>query len=135
MSHRKAGGAPRKTAVGDQSAHLVEFHRFQVGSGIEHLLHAGASARTFIADHHHVAGTDGLAEDAVAGLFLGIKDPGGTGECQHGGIHTGSFHDAAVTGDIAVKDRQPAIAGIGIRDAADAPFLPVGIRDLIIVAL
>ena len=40
---------------GEDGAGFAEVHGFQIGSRIEHFLHAGAAARAFVADHNDIA--------------------------------------------------------------------------------
>jgi hypothetical protein len=50
MADREARRAAGEAAVGDQRADFPESLRLEVAGGIEHFLHAGAAARTLVAD-------------------------------------------------------------------------------------
>ena len=104
--HEAVGGAA-EAAVGDQRDVVAEAAADQRGGDAEHLAHAGAAGRTFVADHDHVAGL------AIA-------------PCLHGGERVlprsrtrapclrsacalaGKFQDAAFRREIAVQDRVAA---------------------------
>jgi len=135
MADGKPGGSARKTAIGDQSAHLVEFHRLEVGGRVEHLLHTRPATGAFVADDHHVARLNGFTQDAVAGLLLRIKNPGTPPELQNRRIYARRLEDTAVAGHIPVEHRQSAILAVGMRQVTDASRAAVGIGLRIVIFL
>ena len=132
MADGKAGGAAAETAVGEEGAFLPQVDGLQVGSRIQHFLHAGAAAGTFVGDDDDVAALHLSAQDAVTGRFLGIEDLRRAGELPDGSIDTGRLHDAAVLGDVAAEHSQSAVLRIGVSDGPDAAVLPVGVQLLVI---
>src|SRR5690606_31427749 len=80
MADREAGRAARETAIRDERAILAEPFRLEVAGRIEHLLHARTAARTFVADHDHIAGDHPVAEDRLHRRILALVDLGGPGE-------------------------------------------------------
>ncbi len=50
--------------------------------GGEHLLHAGAAARAFVADDDDVAGFHLAFEDSLGGVFFAFEDDGGAAELR-----------------------------------------------------
>ena len=131
----KAGGAARKAAVGYQCAGFVEAHGFQIGRGVQHLLHSRTAFGSFEEDGNHVAGLDRSVEDAFNSLLLGTEDPGRTGEFLLCVRHTGGFYYGSITGEVAVKNRQSAILTVGTLHTADAARYPIRVRGIEIVFL
>ena len=117
-------------SVGEQRALRAQAAALQVRGGIEHLLHAGAALRAFVADHHHVARLHLLAEDALHRVFLALVHPGLAGELPDGFIHPGGLHDAALLGDVAVEHGQPSVGREGMFLVADDAVLAVGVERL-----
>src|SRR5579863_5559150 len=116
---RKTGRAAGKAAVGDERAGFAEALRFQIARRIEHLLHAGAAARTFIDDGDDVAFPDLVGQDGFHRGVLAFEHARGTCELQDAGVDARGLHDAAVDSDIAGEYRKPAVARISVIGAAD----------------
>ena len=70
VADAEARGAAREASVGDEGTGLAQVLRLDVRGGIEHLLHAGASLRSFVCDDYHVACHDVAPEDALYGCIL-----------------------------------------------------------------
>src|SRR5574343_732480 len=64
VTNRETRGAAGKAPIGQQGALLAQPHRFQIRGRIKHLLHAGTTLRTFVANDNHVAGHDFAARAA-----------------------------------------------------------------------
>ena len=91
----------------------------EIAGGVEHLLHAGATARAFVADEDDIAGNDAVAEDGLDGGVLALEDARGAGEGEVGGVDAGGLDDASFFGDVAVEDGEAAILAEGVFDVAD----------------
>ena len=72
----------------------------------QHLAHARATLRPFVADHNHVSGFDLLAGDGCHGRLLGIKNASRPAMCQ--ALMATDLHHTALGRDIAVQDHQAA---------------------------
>ena len=70
QSVRRAG----ETAVGEQRHGVAQPGADDGGGDGEHLAHAGPAARTFVANHDHVAGLDLVALHGGEGVFFAIED-------------------------------------------------------------
>ncbi len=68
--------AAAESAIGDQADAFAQAAAHDVGGRGEHLLHARAAARAFVADHHHVAGFHLARQDSLGGGFLAFEDHG-----------------------------------------------------------
>src|SRR5207253_1494988 len=108
-----------ESAVGDEAHTLAEASAHDIGGGCEHLLHAGAAARAFVADDDDVAGFDFVFEDAGGGGFFGFENHGGAFELVHGGMHGAGFQNGAIGGEVAEEDGEAALLAVGIVEGAD----------------
>ncbi len=103
--HEAVGGAA-EAAIGDQRHVVAEAAADQRGGDAEHLAHAGAAGRAFVADH------DDVALDDVAGLhrgerlLLAFEHAGAAFEVA--GALAGKLQDAAFRREVAVQDRVAA---------------------------
>ena len=92
------------------SAHVgAEAAALQVRGRVEHLLHAGAAARTLVADDDDVAGLDACREDRLDRLVLGLDDDGRAAEREDRLVDAGGLDDAAALGEVAAQHRQAAV--------------------------
>jgi hypothetical protein len=90
------------------SAHPCPALGLQVAGRIEHLLHAGAALRTFVANHHHIAGNDLVGENAGHRIFLALENTGATGEFPDGLIDTGGLDDAPFSAMLPYSTARPS---------------------------
>src|SRR5690606_1781963 len=118
----QARSAAGEAAVGEQGAFLAQALGLQVAGRVKHFLHARPALRTFVADDHHIARLDLVAEDTLHCGVLTFVDPGTALEYQDGLIHAGSFHHAAVQRVSAVLYAETAFAALGLFPRADAAF-------------
>ena len=96
---------PEKAAVGNQRAGFVEVLGFEVRRGVEHLLHAGTSLGSFVADDDRLARLHFVAENALDSLFLRFVDPCAAAENVQRLIDARRLDDAAAAGDVASSVR------------------------------
>ena len=127
--------AAGEAAVGDEGADLAQSLGLEVAGGVEHLLHAGAAARAFVADEDDIAGNDAVAEDGLDGGVLALEDARRAGEGEMGGVDAGGLDDAAFFGDVAVEDGEAAIFAEGVRDIADDSGVAVEVQLVVALAL
>ena len=74
VADHEAVGAAGETAVGDER-HVVAEAAAHDGAGRrQHLAHAGAALRAFVADDHHVPGLDRAVEDRFERVLLAVED-------------------------------------------------------------
>ena len=78
MANGEATCTTREASIGNQCTLLTQVHTLDITRWIEHLLHAGATLRTFVGNHDTIATLHLAAKDALAGIFLGIKNDGWT---------------------------------------------------------
>ena len=135
MSDGESRRAAREASVCDQGALLAQVHGLDVGGRVEHLLHAWASLRSFIGDDDHVARYHLAAEDALAGVFLGLEDLRRTAEFPDALVHTGCLDHASVQGDIAFEHAQSTVFGVGVVEVTDAPVGAVRVQSVEIALL
>ncbi len=62
VADAEAGVPAGEAAVGDEGAGFAEALGLEVAGGVEYLLHAGATARAFVADEDDIAGNDLVTE-------------------------------------------------------------------------
>ena len=111
-----------EATVGQQRTHLPQTTALDVGGGVKHLLHPGATLWPFVANDDDIAGAhDILVEDPRLGRLLALEDPCGTREAPDGLIDAGGLHDAAVLGDVAVENGQAAVGAVRVVDRPHAP--------------
>src|SRR5690606_17518994 len=110
----------REAAVGEQGAALAQTLGFEIAGRVQHFLHARPALGPLVADHHDIASLDLVAEDGLHRRVLAFVDAGAAFEHVDRFVHARGLHHAGVGRDVAAQDRQPAIAGIGVPDAADA---------------
>ena len=89
VSDAEAGAAAGEAAVGDERADLTQSLGLEIAGGVEHLLHARAAARAFVADEDDIAGNDPVAEDARAEEIVAVDALRGADDLAvaHGGEH------------------------------------------------
>ena len=107
---------------------LPEALRLHVAGRVQHLLHARAAARAFVADDDDVAGLDLLAEDRLHRRVLALEHPRRAGELEDALVDAGGLHDAAVSRDVAVQHGQAAILGEGVLGSRMQPLLAVEVE-------
>ena len=119
---------PEKRPSVREGAGFAQTFGFQVGSRVQHFLHARAAFRTFVADDDDIACHDLVAQNAFDGGFLAFKHAGAAGEFEDALVHTCGFHHAAAFGDVAEQDRQTAVLRIGVFDVADTAFFAIEVE-------
>ncbi len=82
MPHNKAVRAPGKAAIGEQRHILAETRAHNRRRRRQHLRHARAAFRTFIANNDHVALTDLPVLERVQHFLFGVVDLGRPREDQ-----------------------------------------------------
>src|SRR3546814_3157726 len=92
--------------MGDQRDVITQALPDQGRGHREHLAHAGAAGGPFEADHHDVAGLDRAALYGIERRFLGIEDACRPFEVL--AAVAGKLDDAALRGEVSVKDRVAA---------------------------
>src|SRR5690606_34659826 len=127
-----ADGKPRcpagEPAVGDQGAQFAEAFRLEVAGGIEHLLHARAAPRAFVADNDHVAGLHFAAQDARDGVLLALVDPGRAFKDEDRLVDARRLDDAAVLREVAVEHGEAPVPGVGVLHVPDDALFPVQVQ-------
>ena len=119
MPHARAVRRAAEASVRDERHALAESRADDVARGGEHLLHAGSALRSFVADHHHVAGLHLATENAGARLLLRVEADGLAGERHHRRRHTALLHHRAAFGEVAPEHREAAVLGIGVVEQPD----------------
>ena len=84
----------------------------------------GPPRGAFVADDDNVSRMNGIAENAIHGIFLAFKYPGFAGKSKNAFVYPGGLHDAAVFGQVAVQHRKAAILAVGVlsRSRIQPPF-------------
>ena len=79
---------------------------FDGGGDGEHLAHAGAAARAFVADDEDVAGVDLAGFDGGVAVLFVVEDAGGAGVVE--ALVAGDLDDAAFGREVAAQDDEAA---------------------------
>lgn len=124
----KAGGAAGKAAVGNQGACLAQPGALEERGWVEHLLHARAAGRAFIANDHHVARLNLLVQDYRYGLFLGFDHTSRSREGPQLFIDARCFHDGTVWSQVSAQDNQAAVGRKGMIGVVNAAISGVSIE-------
>src|SRR5262249_51447486 len=80
MADAEAAGGAREAAIGDERDLVAHALAIDGGCGGEHLAHARAAARTFVADDNHIACLVLAAAHGLVGVLLAIEAAGPSGE-------------------------------------------------------
>src|SRR5687767_14344277 len=91
MSNHEAMTPTRESSVSDQRHFVTEPTPHDGAGGAQHLAHARPAARTFVADHHHIARLHLAGKDGGSGTLFAIKHTRGTIETQ--AFLAGDFRD------------------------------------------
>ena len=91
-------------------------------------MHARSALGAFVANHHHVAGRDLVAQDGFHGFVLAFKHARLARELPDGFVDASGLHDAALFGHVAVQHGQTAIFGIGVFLIANAALVAIDIQ-------
>ena len=126
----QAARAAAEPSVRQQRALRAQVFGLDIRRGVQHLLHPRSAARSLVADHHHVAGCDPVAQNPLAGFVLRLEDARGPLHHPDGFVHAGGLHDAAVFGEVAVQHGQAAVLAVGELDRPDAAAHGVAVRGL-----
>ena len=114
VADRRAAGGAGEPAVGDQRDGRALAAALDGRGGGQHLPHAGAALRAFVADDDDVAVVDEAGIDGGLGLFLRVKAAGRAFVHQHFGGDGRPFDDAGVGGEVAAEDGNAAGLGVGV---------------------
>src|SRR5690606_29210927 len=128
MTDGETTGTAGETTVSQQCARFAETFRFQVAGWIQHFLHAGAAARTFVANDHYVTRFDLVVEDRFHCAVLTFEDARRAAELEDALVNACGFHDAAVFSDVAVQHGQTTFLVVGVFNFADAAVFTVGVE-------
>ena len=104
MADRKPGCATREAAVSNQSTGFTESFRFNVAGGVEHLLHAGPAAGTFITNDNDVTGFHPILKYVRHGVLLAFANVGCALKDKQLVVYTGGFDDTTVLGNVTEQD-------------------------------
>ena len=135
MTNRQTAGTTRETTVGNQRALFVEVFALQVRSGVEHLLHTGATFGTLVADYYHVASFNLVTQNTVHCLLLRLIHASRALEVEQSLVHTCGFDDTAIFGDVAEQHTQTSVVEVCVLEVADATLLAVGVKLLVVVVV
>ena len=102
---------------------------------MEHLLHARAAGRAFIANDHHVARLNFLVQDYRYGLFLGFDHTSRSREGPQLFIDARCLHDGTVWSQVSAQDNQTAVGRKGMIGVVNAAISGVSIELLPAVGL
>ena len=100
---RRAGEA----AVGEQRDRVAQALADERRRDGEHLAHAGAAARPLVADHDHVV-RPRSAPAVTAAIASSSHSNTRAGPAVARALVAGDLHDAALRGEVAAQDHEPA---------------------------
>ena len=83
MADGRAAGGSAEAAVRDQRHILVQAHARNGRGRAEHFRHSRRSARSFVADDHHISRFDTAVQNGTHGFFLAFEDAGAGFAPQH----------------------------------------------------
>ena len=112
-------GAAGEAAVGQQGDVPVPADPGDRRGRREHLPHPRAALRSLVTDDDHIALTDFSVQDRLHGRLLRIEDAGRTGVSEHRVVHSGTFDDASLRGEVSKQDRQSAGRVVGCLQRVD----------------
>ena len=95
---------------------------------MEHLLHARATGRAFIANDYHVARLNFLVQDYRYGLFLGFDHTGRSREGPQFFFHARCLHDGTVWSQVSAQDNEAAVGRKGMIGVMNAAISGVSIE-------
>src|ERR1039457_3217706 len=107
MAHDKTVAAAGEPPVSDQRNVAADPLADNGARRTQHLAHARASFRSFIANHDDIARPNAPAQDALQRLLLGFEDPSRAIEAQ--ALLARNLGDCALGSKISVEDHQVAI--------------------------
>ena len=96
----------REATVGDERDLVAEPFADKRRGDVQHLAHAGAAGRPFVADDDHVARGDRARLDRSEALLLGVEHARGPAVKQ--ALVPRELHDTAVGREVAAQHREPA---------------------------
>ena len=117
MADAEAARGAGEAAVGDESHLVTHALTIERRRGRQHLAHAGAAARAFIADDEDLALLVVLRRDGLEAGLLVVETAGGAGEDQV--LHARHLHDGAFGGEVALEADHAARHGKGVVGGAD----------------
>ncbi len=106
VAGHEAARRAAEAAVREQRDALAEPLADERRGHAEHLAHAGAALRAFVADDDDVAGVDLAVRDRLEGVLLAVEDARRAAMLQ--ALVTGDLHDAAVGREVALQDDEAA---------------------------
>src|SRR5580700_10625377 len=107
MSDHEAVTTAGEATVRDQRDLAAEAASGDRAGWAEHLAHAWSTARTFAADHHHVARTHLTGKNRRGGALLALEHPRPAFEAL--ALLAGDLGDGAFGREVAVEDDQMTI--------------------------
>src|ERR1700722_6280106 len=108
MSDAETARAAGEAAVGDERHVVARALTVKRGGGGQHLAHAGAAARTLVADHQHVALLVFPRLDRGEAILLAVEATRRAAELEVDALHARDLADAALRREIALEHHQPA---------------------------
>src|SRR5262249_25638009 len=131
MSYRETGAGAGESPVGHERADARQSDGLDEARGHQHLLHAPPPPRTFIANHHDVAGPHHARLDRRRRVVFALEYARPTLEREEGRIHARRLHDATVAREVAVEDGETAIPAVGMRVVADAAVRTIQVERVV----
>src|SRR6185369_16962921 len=74
VADNHAVGSAGEPAVCNQPYSIAQPHADDGRSRDQHLAHAGAATRAFVANHHDIARTDAAREDGFVAIIFAVED-------------------------------------------------------------
>src|SRR6185437_11878358 len=103
VADAEAARGAREPPVGDQRDLAAGALAIKRGRGRQHLAHARPAARSFVADHQHVAFLVFPLVHRLETIFLAIEAARRAAEPELFALHAGHFHDRALRREIAFE--------------------------------
>ena len=128
MADGEARGPTGKASVGDQRASLAQTLGLEIAGRIEHLLHAGATLGSLVADQYHLTWLHQVIEDRRHCRLLAFEDSRRAGESQNGLVHPRRLNDTTVLGEVTEKYCQPTVGAVGMGLVANAASLTIQVE-------
>ena len=97
---------------------------------MQHLLHAGATLGSLVANDDDVTLADLLVENFLDSLFLRVAHDGRARELPDRFVNAGGLHDRTVDGDVAAQHGEAAVFRVGVLDVVNATARDVGVEGL-----
>ena len=128
MADGQTGGTAGVATVGEHGDLFADALALDEGGRVQHFLHARAALRTLVTNHKRHARLQGVVQNDLDGLLLGVDHQSRSAELPDLRRHTGGLDHAAVGGQIAAQHSETAFVDLRVVDVVDGAVDTVGVE-------